>query len=305
MRAKRVMIITFLTPAILSYLLVFLYPSVRTVLMSFFYVKHVTTAMSQWQFVGLKNYKVILNSKMFLRSLYNIFYIWFFGGVGVFFAAMVFSVVLTSGVKGKSFFRAVLYLPNVITAIAMATMWIHFAFNNKYGLFHTIFGALGLNKLAGFQWTAPEHELLAMTIAYSFGSVGYFVLIFMAGIEKIPTDFYEAATIEGAGVYKKFTRITMPLMLGVIKTGIVIWSIAAIAFFVWSMMFSPFDPEVGTITPMVYMYNITFGRSMVVTNPELINAGAGAAVGVFMTILVLIVFGMVNYLLPEGERLEY
>ena len=144
-----------------------------------------------------------------------------------------------------------------------------------------------------------------MTIAYSFGAVGYYVLIFMAGIEKIPVDFFEAATIEGAGIYKKFTKITLPLMRGVLKTGIVIWSISAIAFFIWSMMFSPMDPEVGTITPMVYMYNLTFGRSLVVTNPELVNAGAGAAVGMFMTILVLIIYIVVNYLLPEDDKLEY
>ncbi len=268
-------------------------------------MKNVTSSISTWRFVGIKNYSIILNSKMFLQSLHNIFYIWFFGGIGVFIAAMVYSVILTSGIKGKSFFRAVLYLPNVITAIALATMWIHFAFNNKYGLFHAIFNAIGLKNLARFPWTSPDHQLLSMTIAYGFGAVGYYVLIFMAGIEKIPADFYEAATIEGADIYKKFTKITMPLMRGVIKTGIVIWSISAIAFFIWSMMFSPMDPEVGTITPMVYMYNLIFGRSLIVTNPELINAGAGAAVGVFMTILVLIIFTVVNFVLPEKDRLEY
>ncbi len=299
------MLVVFLTPAVLFYLLVFLYPSIRTVVMSFFYVKNVTAAIGTWSFVNLKNYDIILHSRMFLQSLSNIFHIWFFGGIGVFFTATVYAVILTSGVKGKSFFRAILYLPNVITAIAMASMWIHYAFNSKYGLFRTIFQTLGLTKLADFQWTAPEHGLLSMTIAYSFGSVGYFVLILMAGIEKIPTDFYEAATIEGASILKKFTRITMPLILGVMKTGIVLWSISAVTFFLWSQMFSPMDPEIGTVTPMVYMYNATFGRNVIVTNPDLVNAGLGAAVGVIMTIIIIAIFIGVDRFLPEEETLEY
>lgn len=298
------MIVVFLTPAVLSYLLVFLYPSIRTIFTSFFYMKFVTAPLSQWKYVGLKNYWLILNSYMFRRSLYNIFYIWLFGGTVVFFTAIVYAIVLTSGVKGKSFFRAVLYLPNVITAIALATMWLHYAFNSQYGLFHTIFSTLGLEKMANFQWTAAKHKLFSMTVAFSFGSVGYFMVIVMAGIEKIPTDFFEAAILEGANVYQKFRRITAPLILGVIKMGMVIWSIAVVAFFIWSKMFSPIDPEIGTVTPMVYMYELTFGR-MVATNPELMNAGAGAAVGVVMTLLILVVFAAVNYLLPEQEKLEY
>ena len=127
----------------------------------------------------------------------------------------------------------------------------------------------------------------------------------MAGIEKIPTDFYEAATIEGASILKKFTRITMPLILGVMKTGIVLWSISAVTFFLWSQMFSPMDPEIGTVTPMVYMYNATFGRNVIVTNPDLVNAGLGAAVGVIMTIIIIAVFIGVDRFLPEEETLEY
>ncbi|MCD6123420.1 MAG: sugar ABC transporter permease [Spirochaetales bacterium] len=305
MKLRNSIIVVFLGPAVVFYLLIFLYPSIRTLIMSFFYVKTVTASMAKWSFVGLKNYRIIFQSKMFIHSLSNIFYIWFYGGLGVFFAALLYAVILTSGVKGKSFFRDILYLPNVITAVALATMWIHFAFNNQYGLFKIIFQTLGLKQLAEFQWTAPEHELFSMTVAYSFGCVGYYVLIFMAGIEKIPTDFYEAATIEGAGIFKKFTSITLPLLIGVMKTAVVLWSIAAVTFFLWSMMFSPYDPEMGTITPMVYMYNTTFGRNVIVTNPELVNAGLGAAVGVVMTIIIVIVFLAVDRLLPDQEEIKY
>jgi multiple sugar transport system permease protein len=126
----------------------------------------------------------------------------------------------------------------------------------------------------------------------------------MAGIEKIPADFYEAATIEGANIFRKFTRITIPLMRDVLKTGIVWWSVNAMTFFIWSQMFSPRIPENGTVTPMTVMYFTVFGRDFTVNDPKLINAGAGASIGVILTVLVLFILFMVNRLIKD-EKLEF
>ena len=306
MKNKRVLIV-FILPAVAAFCLVFIYPTVRTLIMSFFYVPTVTDGIAEWEFVGMANYAKLAGSPMFARSLKNIFNIWVWGGLGVFAAAALFAVILTTdgiGPKEKSFFRAVIYLPNVVSAVAMATMWVHYAFNSKYGLFFSVFSALGLEGAAAFQWTSPENQFFAMTIAYSFGMVGYYLLIFMAGIEKIPRDFFEAATLEGAGVFRSFLTITAPLMRDVLRAGVVMWSISTVAFFIWSQMFSPLSADLGTITPMVYMYDLVFNRSMVPSDPRLLNAGAGAAVGVLMTIAVILVFGSVNLLIRRRE-LEY
>jgi multiple sugar transport system permease protein len=304
MKRDNKMMIMFLTPALFSFLLVFLYPALRTLLMSFFYVGAIADRSNLWEFVGISNYIGLFQSQMFIQSLKNIFYIWFYGGIGVFIVALFLSLLLTSGYKGKDFFRAVLYLPNVVSAVAMGTMWIHYVFNSSYGLFHKFFGFLGFEALASFQWTSPTNQLLSMTIAYCFGMVGYYVLIFMAGIEKIPTSYLEAATLEGANIFQKFIKVTFPLMRGVFKSSIVMWSVTSIAFFIWSKTFSPLDPDFGTITPMVYMYEQVFGRSLGAVDPALLNAGAGAAVGVIMTVLTVSVFGLVNLLLRD-KNIQY
>ena len=83
-------------------------------------------------------------------------------------------------------------------------MWIHYVYNSKYGLLKSIFSLLHLDELAAMQWTSPNNIFMALVIAYSFGMVGYFMLIFMAGIERIPSDFYEAATIDGANIFQQF-----------------------------------------------------------------------------------------------------
>lgn len=301
MKKNKSMIVLFLTPAIVSYIIVFLYPTARTSLMSLFRVDNVTDTIKQWEFVGFDNFVFLMDSTLFQQSMKNMIGIWFYGGILVFFLAVLMAVLLTSGIKGKSFYRAVIYLPNVVSAVAMGTMWMQYVYSPKYGLFKVVFETLGLKELSKIQWTAPDMIFVSLLIAYSFGMVGYYMLIFMAAIDRIPYDFYEAATLEGANLFKKFFGITLPLLKDVFRTNVVLWTITTVAFFIWSQVFSPLNPEQGTVTPMVYMYQMVFGGNMVVTDR---NVGSGAAVGVILTVIVVIMFAITSKLFKE-DRIEY
>lgn len=300
-KSRLPMIIVFLFPAIFLYGLIFFYPTVKTIIMSFFKMSSISDKMSEWIFNGLGNYNNLLSSQLFMQSLKNIFFIWLIGGIIIFFFAILFAVILTSGVKLKSFFRSIIYLPNVVSAVAMATMWIHYIYNSKYGLLKSIFSFFGMDELASMQWTSPNNIFMALVVAYSFGMVGYFMLIFMAGIERIPSDFYEAAIIDGANIFQQFFYITLPLLTDVIRTNIVLWTINAIGFFVWSQLFSPLIPEPGTITPMVYMYQEVFGGNTVVLER---NVGNGAAVGVILTLIIVLSFIITNILFKD-KKIEF
>jgi multiple sugar transport system permease protein len=290
--------IIFLGPAVFCYLVVFLYPTLRTAFMSFFKVDAITDALAKWNFTGLGNYVSLFKSTLFMRSMQNIAGIWFYGGLLVFALGLLFAVILTSGVRHKAFFRAFIYLPNVISAVAMGTMWMQYVYSPRYGLLKNVFGFLKLEKLAAIQLTSPDYIFAALLVAYCFGMVGYFMLIFMAGIEKIPVDYYEVAVIEGASRWKQFAKITVPLMKNVLRTNIVLWTISTVGVFVWSMIFSPLNPEPGTVTPMVYMYQMIFGANMVVTER---NVGIGAAVGVLLSLLVVVVFAAATKLIRDDD----
>ncbi|HIR51219.1 MAG TPA: sugar ABC transporter permease [Candidatus Avoscillospira avicola] len=294
-RNRRLFIFSFLAPAVFCVLLVFLYPAVRTVIMSFFDVRFITDSVDQWTMVGLENYRTLFGSSVFQRSLWNILKIWIIEGAAVLALAMIFAVILTSGIKGKGFFRAMLYLPNVISVVALATMWLQYVFNNQYGLFKSLFTWLGWDAMAAFQWTAPENLFLSMMIAYAFGSVGFYVLILVAGIDGLPKDYEEAAKLDGAGAVRRLFYITIPLLKDIIKRCIVLWSAGAIGFFVYSSLFS-FNTEMATVTPIVYMYEIVFGKAVGATTAKL-NAGGGAAVGVIVMVLVLLVNVVLNLLI--------
>jgi ABC-type sugar transport system permease subunit len=304
MKRSKLMFIAFLGPAIVSFAIVYIYPVLRTALMSLFYVKNINDSVSEWKFVRFDNYiNLLIKNQMFMQSLKNIAFIYVWGVGGVMFFALLFAIILNSGVRFKVFFRSVIFLPNVVSGVAMGTMWIQYVFNSQYGLLRSIFNFVGLHGLAAFQWTEDSNLLLSMTIAYSFGCVGFFMLIYMAAMDKIPVDFYEAATIEGANIFKKFFKITLPLIRNVFRTTLVLWSTGCMGFFTWSLIFSNLGTNLRTVTPAVYMYNIVFQdvRGM---DPAQKNAGAGAAVGIFLTIITVAVFGIINLIIKEDD-VEY
>ena len=297
MRKNKAMLFWFSLPTVLCLLIMFVYPVCRTVIMSFFAVESVTATTADWSFNGLGNYLKIFGSASFMTSMKNMMLIWFVGGLMSLALAMLMAVVVTSGIRGKKFFRAVVYMPNIISAVALATMWIQYIFNYDYGLLNQIVKLFGGDKI---KWLGTDMKFWAMTAAFIFGSVGYYMLIYISGIEGIPQDLFEAATIDGAGKVQQFVRITLPLLKGVIKTSVTFWSINTTTFFLWSKMFSPIDTETSTIVPVVYLYDMVFGGKGIVTR----DAGAGAAVGVVLTLIIIAVY-LITERLFRGSDLEY
>lgn len=300
MKRNKTMIICFITPALLAFCFMFVYPVIRTIIMSFFKVESVTGSVDTWQFVGVGNYTRLWDTEIFRTAMINLGRIWLIGGIIVLSLSLLFAVILSSGIRGKKFFRAVIYLPNVISAVALATMWIQYVFSSRYGLLNGMGKALHIEALEKLNWLSSDMKFWAMLIAFCFGAVGYYMLIFLSGIERIPTDYYEAATIDGANRFRQFTNITIPLLKGDFKTNLTFWSVQTIAFYIWSQMFSPVDTEASTIVPVQYMINIVFGNKNVVER----DAGRGAAIGVVLAVFVIAIFFIFNHLIKE-EKVEY
>lgn len=298
MKKNKTMIAVFVTPAVLMFLVVFLYPIVRTIMMSFFKISSVTDSMAQWSFVGFNNYMKLAQTQLFRTSMWNLFRIWFIGGLIVMTLALLFATILTSGIRFKSFFRAIIYLPNVVSAVALATMWLQWVYSPKFGLLTTFFKSIGLDSLAAIQWTDADHKFWALMFAYCFGMVGYHMLIFASGIERIGEEYYEAATLDGANKIKQFFFVTLPLLKGVIKTNITMWSVSSMAFFVWSQLFSTVTADNQTIVPMVYLYLQMFGAGNTITERD---AGLAASIGVILCICVVIIFTVANKVLKDDD----
>lgn len=297
MKKNKLMIFLFIMPAVLCLLFMFVYPVSRTVIMSFFRVESLTASTDTWSFYGLQNYVKIFNSTGFRQALVNMVRIWFVGGIVTLSLSMLMAVVLTSGIRGAKFFKAAIYMPNIISAVALATMWIQYVFHFDYGLLNEIVQMFGGEKV---KWLGSDLKFWAMLAAFIFGSVGYYMLIYISGIDGIPKDLYEAATLDGANKVAQFSKITLPLMKGIIRTSITFWSINTTTFFLWTKMFSSINTEGSTIVPVVYLYDTVFGGTGVVER----DAGAGAAVGVVLTLIIIAIYIVMNKLLKDTD-LEY
>ena len=292
--ATKQMIIGFMLPCVITLLVMYAYPVIRTFLMSFFDMQNITAPIAEWSFVGLGKYQKIFTSPAFIRSLQNMITIWIFGGIITLALALLFAIILTSGIRFKKFFRAAIYMPNVISAVALATMWIQYIFNQQYGMLNSIikfFNGTPLN------WLATDMKFWAMLGSFIFGAVGYYMLIFISGIEKIPADLYEAATIDGASKVQQAFKITFPLLKGVTKTNLTFWTINTATFYLWSKMFSPVDTEASVIVPVMYLYDTAFPSK---GNTQA-DAGAAAAVGIVLAVIILAVYLIMNKVIKDDD----
>ena len=125
------------------------------------------------------------------------------------------------------------------------------------------------------------------------------MVMFSASMESIPASLYDSASIDGANSFDKFFNITFPMILGAVKSAIVIWSVESFGIFVWSQIFSPLFALPGTVTPKVYMYTQLFGSEVTISER---NAGLGASVCVILSIIALISFLLVNLLIKDKNK---
>ena len=292
MKRNNSMIVAFVVPAALLFVAIFVYPVIRTVFMSFFSIQEITDSFSSWSFNGFGNYKDLLKNQLYLKSWGNMIKIFFVGGAITLTVSLLMAAILKSGVKLKGFWQAVIYMPNIVSAVAMATMWNQYVFNSTYGFLHNFFAALGLESLANIQWLSPDMKFTALLVSYCFGTIGHYMLIWLSGMERISPDIYEAASIDGANKMQQFRFVTAPLLRGIFKTNLTMWAISCSGFFIWTKLFSPVTADEATIVPMIYMYEKLFGSAN--TDNVTRDAGSAAAIGVMLCLFVVLTFFVVN-----------
>lgn len=281
MKPSRRMIFLFLLPAMILYGLFFLLPAVR----AFYYSAFDWSGFGEdMTFVGLQNYvKLLTNDPVFWQSLGNTLKILIVGGACVFTLAFLLASMLNSIPKGKKFFRAMIFMPNVIAVIALTTMWSFAIYSPTTGILPRMFKLLGWESAANYLWMSADHIFWSMLIAIIWIEIGFYVVLLLAGMDKIPAEYYEAARIEGANQWKQFWNITLPLMWDVVTIAVVLWSISAIKVFEFPYAFMGPTTNSNVYTVGVYLYVMGFGK-----RDPIYQLGYATAIGVIMLGLVII-----------------
>ncbi len=165
---------------------------------------------SNTRFVGLRNYAALFDNPVFWAAVKNTFYFALVGGpltVAVSLGAAL--LVNARVVKYKSFFRTIFFVPFVTTLVAVAIVW-KYLYHPQYGLFNYMLSWFGIGPigwLSDASWAMPSIILMAV-----WKNFGYNMLIFIAGLQNIPVELYEAAYLDGAGPLRRFWNVTLPML---------------------------------------------------------------------------------------------
>lgn len=294
-RGRTSIIIPFLLPAGLLYLVFFIYPTIQALRISLFDWSGFTPTMS---YIGLENFKELFGDEIYKMTLLNTLIVMFFGGVMIFGVAFLFTGLLTSGIRGKKFYRAVIFFPNVVAPVALATLWA-FIYNQNFGLLKGFFKLLGWKAMAKVAWTGPHLILWSVLVALIWIYVGFYTVLLMAGVDKISPELFDAAKIEGANYVQTFFKITIPLIWDVLTVAVILWGIGALKMFEFFYAFAGIRPPQQLWTTAVYMYILAFGK-----RDAVFRMGYGTAVAVTLLFLVII-FVLLARRVMYREAVEY
>jgi multiple sugar transport system permease protein len=201
----------FLAPALFLITVFFFIPVAASLLLSVTdFDLYGIASVSNTRFIGLRNYSRLLQTPDFWAALRNTFYFAFVGGPLTIAVSLSAALLLSSKlVRFKSFFRTIYFTPFVTTLVAVAIVW-RYLYHTRYGLFNYGLARIGIGPI---DWLGDPHWAMpAIILMAVWKSFGYNMLIFIAGLQSIPTELYDAAEIDGAGAVRRFFNITLPML---------------------------------------------------------------------------------------------
>jgi multiple sugar transport system permease protein len=261
----------FMLPVILGLLLFYLGPMIASLYFSF--TDYDMLSPAQW--VGLENYRALVDDEIFWKSLrVTVMY----SAVSVplvLVTALAMALLLNQKLRGMTAFRTIYYLPTVMSGVAVATLW-KWIFNTDYGVLNLLLDKIGIR---GPAWLTDENWAIWALIMTSLWTAGGSMLIFLAGLQDIPADLYEAAEIDGAGALSKFRNITIPLLSHVTFFNLILGIIGALQVFTEGFVLTRGGPNNSTMLLSIYLYRNAF---------EYLKMGYASAIAWVMFLIVLV-----------------
>lgn len=273
-------------PAILGFILWTAGPMIASLVLSFTSWDAVTSP----KLIGLSNYrKLLIEDPLFKKSLGVTLY-YSVGSVPLVLAiAFIVALLLNQKVRGLSFFRTAFYLPSIVPAVASAMIWI-WLFNPDFGLLNQFLGILNLPKL---QWIYSETQVIPSLILMSIWGMGGSMIIFLAGLQGVPEQLYEAVEVDGGNWWHKFRYITIPMMTPIIFFNLIMGIIGTLQTFNQAYVMTSGGPNYASLFYVYYLYLNAF------------NYGAMGYSCALAWILFLIVLGLTLIVLRSSSYWVY
>ena len=231
------------------------YPIIKTFILS---LTNEKTGNLDTEFVGFKNYEIIFTTdQYFFKSLGNSFLLAFGSGILVLVLGLITALLLNSKVKGVGVFRVIYFLPFVIPAFACASIF-KGLFDPNVGLVNAFLRNLGVQNVPG--WFHDEHLALFTMIIMSVWGFGMQMLIFLAALQNVPRELYEAARMDGCNAWNRFWHVTMPGIAPMLYLNVLLTTINGMKTFATGYLIGGLwgTPNSATLTTAVLIYRTAF-----------------------------------------------
>lgn len=277
----------YLLPAFAFFTAFALVPLAQTVVLSL----HEWNGITDRSFIGFENYVSVFTDAKIREALqHSLVLIFFYAVLPISLALLIVGLMVRVRVRGQTWFRAVLFVPTILplTVVAVAWRWIY----APDGPLNRGLDLIGLDAvsrawLGDFTFALPSLGLVGTWVTF-----GLVFVLFVAGVQKIPSDLYEAAKIDGANPFREFLAVTLPALRGEITVALIVTITAALRNFDVVFVTTRGGPGTSTEVPSVFIYRSVFQTREV---------GLGAAIGVVLMIELLLVNMAVLWYRRRGE----
>ncbi len=273
-RREAIIAYILISPWVIGFVAFLLGPMLWSLGLSFFDSDMLTS-----KFVGLKNFATLFSTdttrSLFWTSLYNTTYYVLLSIPLTMAAGFFLAMLLNQKIRGVGVYRIIYYLPSVIPGIAVSLLWL-WLFNPEFGLLNWFLSWFGVDKL---RWLTDPQLAKPSLVLMSLWGAGGNMLIFLAGLQGIPTELYEAATIDGTSPAGRFRHITLPMVSPTLFFVLVTNMIGAFQAFTSVYVMTGGGPANSTLMYVLYLYNLAFRQY---------RMGLGSALAWIYFILILL-----------------
>ncbi len=239
-----------ISPWLIGFLVFMLYPMLRSLYLSF--TSYDLFTDPKW--IGMGNYSTMIDDDMFWHSLKITFIYTAISVPGNTIIGIGIAMLLAQKVRGVNYWRTIYFLPSIASGVSVAVLW-SFVFNPDFGLFNTFLAWIGID---GPGWLTSTKWALPSLIIMSWWQIGQAMVIYLAGLKGISKSLYEAAEIDGAGAWRKFINITIPMLSPTILFNVVMALIFSFQVFTPALVMTDGGPANATFVYVLYLYRNAF-----------------------------------------------
>jgi len=282
---KRYLPYLMVSPYLVHLLFFTAFPVIFSIVLTFFN----WNIISPMEWNGLGNWKHVVSDRLFWKSIYNTLR---FLAVHIplqIIIALALAEVLNQKIRFRGFFRAAFFMPVVISGVVVTIMWQQLlGFEN--GIMNRLLVSAGFGKVGWL--TDPDVAMISIALMATWKNVGLYVILFLVGLQTVPKQYYEAADLEGASHWQKFTRITIPMINPTIFMVLVLSTLGGFSLFIEPYIMTGGGPMNSTLSAVLYIYKEAF---------EYYHMGYSATLGLFFALMVVLVI-LIQKRFIEKER---